>query len=279
MAEADRAPRYAHLPGRRRSRLRSPPSSPRTRAATSVCSRCPRRTAPEPGISRWAFTPGTPRRSPARSTRPARLTRYFAQCGGAGLDQPRTDQLVVDLRRRRRRSHEERRRLAGRIHQRQSRSPSDFKRHRGLEDPARARRSTFTPRTIRTCASGSGWPATFPSRAGSSRPTAAHLSAWNAAVRLGMGRRRYQGDVHGHGVLPAGGHPGPRRPAGRTLLRFGFGAEVPVLPFVHVIGEIVLQRHRRRRHHRSRTGRVVTGARFWFGSGSPWGIRSPSIPT
>ena len=56
-----------------------------------------------------------------------------------------------------------------------------------------------------------------------------------------------------------------------NLLRFGFGAEVPIA-FVHLIGEIDYNVIDGGDFSQPDWAELVTGARFWFGKGSPWGI-------
>ncbi len=56
-----------------------------------------------------------------------------------------------------------------------------------------------------------------------------------------------------------------------NLLRFGFGAEVPIA-FVHLIGEIDYNVIDGGDFSQPDWAEFVTGARFWFGQGSPWGI-------
>ena len=56
-----------------------------------------------------------------------------------------------------------------------------------------------------------------------------------------------------------------------NLLRFGFGAEVPIA-FVHLIGEIDYNVIDGGDFSQPDWAELVTGARFWFGSGSAWGM-------
>ena len=53
-----------------------------------------------------------------------------------------------------------------------------------------------------------------------------------------MGRRGHQGLAHGHGVLSrSSGQPTEVDVRVPNILRFGVGAEIPVLPILHIILE------------------------------------------
>ena len=57
-----------------------------------------------------------------------------------------------------------------------------------------------------------------------------------------------------------------------NLLRFGFGAEVPVVPLVHLIGEVDYNVIDGGDFRQPDWAELVTGARFWFGPRSAWGM-------
>jgi OOP family OmpA-OmpF porin len=56
-----------------------------------------------------------------------------------------------------------------------------------------------------------------------------------------------------------------------NLLRFGFGAEVPIVPLVHLIGEVDYNVIDGGDFSQPDWAELVTGARFWFGQ-SGWGL-------
>ena len=215
--EADRAPRDAHLPGRRR-RLRAarrdrPEHWGRHRAVHDAHGGRPPSGAVHAGLLRLVLAAVRRRTRPAarpssrRALRPVRRGR---------LDRPRSDQLVVDLRRRRRPGHPKAAAAGRAARSTASRSsvPSRSARDRKIRvgtkisfhseaDPdlrfgRLARRATSRSATRRSI------PTTATATSTLSTPGTADWE-WGGAVSKAM--------VHRHGVVPLVGHRGRRHPA------------------------------------------------------------------